>query len=169
MEARVEWVEPWPSCGPEGDVISGHVTISCTVHDAINMQRSAAKQLGQPTMGRDAEHLADFIAVHGAKVEDVEADEESDGEQSVAPLVISIIALLLATIWIINLRIDNMQLILGAPSAYRLEHFGYNLLGSCFRATTDGWTSNVGSKASAIRQAWKHWDAKDKPEWQEAK
>jgi hypothetical protein len=51
--------------------------------------------------------------------------------------------------------------------SYRIETKGYGL--APWRTTTDGWTSNVGTKASAIRQAWEHWEQHQKPEWKEAK
>jgi hypothetical protein len=89
--------------------------------------------------------------------------------QSVAPTAVAIIMILAAAIWIIHLWSDNVQLRIGVPSEYRLEHLGYTSLGSDYRSMKDGWTSNVGSKASAIRQAWKHWEPNLKPEWQEEK
>ena len=171
-EARVEWVEPWKACGPEGNALDAHVTISCTVHDAVNLQRSVAKQLGQSTMGRDSEHLAYFIAVHWAKpVDDSESGvvASEPARQSIVPTVLVMVAAIAAFVWIIHLWSDNVQLTLGAPSGYRLESLGYGSLGSPHRTTTDGWTSNVGSKAAAIRRAWKHWESGFKPEWQEAK
>lgn len=171
-EARVEWIEPWKACGPEGNSLTAHVTISCTVHDAVNLQRSVAQQAGRPTMGQDIQHLADFMAVHWAKpVDDVRFVKLPDGpeRQSIVPTVLVMVAAVVAFVWIIHLWSDNVQLTLGAPSGYRLECLGYGSIGLPHRSTTDGWTSNVGSKASAIRQAWKHWNAGFKPEWQEAK
>lgn len=172
MEARVEWMDPWPACGPDGNTLTAHVTISCTVHDAINLQRSVEKQAGRDTMGRDAEHLADFIAVHWAKPVDgvafVKLPEEP-AWQSTVPSILKTALAVVAVAWIITLWRDNQNLVQGPPHGYRLEYLGHTSLGSDFRATTDGWTSNVGSKASAIRQAWKHWRPNLKPEWQEAK
>ncbi len=63
---KLLWVEPWRACGPEGNEISAHIEIRATVHDCINMCRAAAKERGASTMGNDAEHLLDFIAVHWA-------------------------------------------------------------------------------------------------------
>ena len=171
-EARVEWVEPWKACGPEGNALDAHVTISCTVHDAVSLQRSVAKQAGRLTVGNDAQHLADFMAIHWAKPVEPERTqyvEVQNDKSSIAPTAVAIIMILASAVWIVHLWSDNVQLTLGAPSGYRLECLGYGSIGSPHRTTTDGWTSNVGSKAAAIRQAWRHLEAGFKPEWQEAK
>jgi len=72
LEARLttelEWCEPWPAVGPEGNTLDAHVKIRATVHDCINMARSVARHHGKPTMGNDREFLLDFIAVHWATV-----------------------------------------------------------------------------------------------------
>lgn len=72
LEARhttyLEWVEPHRACGPEGNEMDANVTLRCTVHDAINLARIQAKLRGHPTMGGDAQHLLDFIAVYWASV-----------------------------------------------------------------------------------------------------
>lgn len=67
-EAQLEWCEPWLACGPEGNDLDAHVTLRATVHDCINMQRRAAREAGRQTMGDDANHLLDFMAVHWASV-----------------------------------------------------------------------------------------------------
>lgn len=65
----LEWVEPWPACGPEGNAVDAHVRLKATVHDCINLQRAADKQAGRPTTDDDDERrLGDFIAVHWATV-----------------------------------------------------------------------------------------------------
>jgi hypothetical protein len=66
--AMLEWAEPWPACGPEGNALDAHVRLRATVHDCINLQRAADKQAGRPTMGDDERRLGDFIAVHWATV-----------------------------------------------------------------------------------------------------
>ena len=70
LEARhktwLQWHEPWPACGPEGHNMDAHVVLQATVHDCINLARRSAKSAGRPTIGRDREHLLDFIAVHWA-------------------------------------------------------------------------------------------------------
>jgi len=67
-EAYLEWNEPWPACGPEGNDLDAHVTLRATVHDCINMSRRAAKASGFPTASDDENHLLDFIAVHWVSV-----------------------------------------------------------------------------------------------------
>lgn len=67
-ETMLQWCEPWPACGPEGNDLDALVNHRATVHDCINMSRRAAKAAGRPTMGDDANHLMDFIAVHWANV-----------------------------------------------------------------------------------------------------
>lgn len=62
----LQWHEPWTACGPEGNDLQAHVALRATVHDCINLQRRAAKAAGRPTMGRDADHLLDFMAIHWA-------------------------------------------------------------------------------------------------------
>jgi hypothetical protein len=64
----LEWVEPWTSCGPEGNDLPAHVIHRATVHDCVNMARLAAKKRGASTMGQDADFLLDFVAVHWATI-----------------------------------------------------------------------------------------------------
>lgn len=66
-EVKLEWFEPWPACGPEGNELDAHIDLRATVHDCINMQRRAFKAAGGNPMGDDAERLLDFIAVHWAQ------------------------------------------------------------------------------------------------------
>lgn len=66
--AVLEWCEPWPACGPEGNDLDAHVTLRATVHDCINLQRRVARSSGRPTVGDDENHLLDFMAVHTARV-----------------------------------------------------------------------------------------------------
>jgi hypothetical protein len=76
-ETTIEWLEPWPACGPEGNDLDAHVIIRATVHDCINLHRRAAKEAGLPTMGDDGRHLDDFMAVHWARVvEEGQPDEK---------------------------------------------------------------------------------------------
>lgn len=63
----LEWGEPWPASGPEGNDLDAHVTLRATVHDCINLSRAVARSKGLPTQGNDAEFLLDFIAVHWAE------------------------------------------------------------------------------------------------------
>lgn len=68
LEARhetwLQWWEPWPAVGPEGNELHADINLRATVHDCINLSRKAAKAAGGP----DDHHLLDFIAVHWAKV-----------------------------------------------------------------------------------------------------
>jgi hypothetical protein len=64
----LQWCEPWPACGPEGNDVDAHIVLRATVHDCINMQRRLTKAAGRPTMGDDGNHLLDFIAIHWARV-----------------------------------------------------------------------------------------------------
>jgi hypothetical protein len=63
-ETILHWNEPWPACGPEGNDLIAHVTLSASIHDCINLQRRLAKSHGRETMGNDKEHLLDFMAIH---------------------------------------------------------------------------------------------------------
>lgn len=65
-ELKLMWCEPWPACGPEGNELSSYVELRATVHDCINMQRLASKQMGCSTMGEDERHLLDYMAIHWA-------------------------------------------------------------------------------------------------------
>ena len=67
-ETMLEWWEPWPACGPEGNNLDAHIAHRATVHDCINLQRQAAKMAGRPTMGDDENHLLDFMAIHWARI-----------------------------------------------------------------------------------------------------
>jgi hypothetical protein len=72
LEARhetwLQWHEPWPACGPEGNEITAHVVLQATVHDCINLARRAAQLAGRPTMGNDGNYLLDFMAIHWTTV-----------------------------------------------------------------------------------------------------
>lgn len=67
-DTYLQWHEPWPACGPEGNHLDAHVIIQATIHDCLNMQRLAEKAAGRPTTGSDEVRLADFMAVHWATV-----------------------------------------------------------------------------------------------------
>jgi hypothetical protein len=67
-ETWLQWYEPWPATGPEGNELYADIVLRATVHDCVNLSRKAAKEAGRPTQGDDANHLLDFIAVHWAKV-----------------------------------------------------------------------------------------------------
>lgn len=69
-ETLLQWCDPWPACGPEGNDLDAHVILRATVHDCINMQRRVAKAAGRPTMGDDGNHLLDFMAIHCTRVVD---------------------------------------------------------------------------------------------------
>jgi len=73
-QTMLQWCEPRPACGPEGNDLDAHITLRATIHDCINLQRRAAKSEGRPTMGDDKNHLLDFIAIHWARV--VERNKE---------------------------------------------------------------------------------------------
>jgi hypothetical protein len=73
-ETMLQWCEPWPACGPEGNDLDAHVILRATVHDCINMQRRVAKAAGRPTMGDDGNHLLDFMAIHWTRVVEANAD-----------------------------------------------------------------------------------------------
>ncbi len=64
----VEWGEPVPCCGPEGNDLTGNQVVRMSIHDAINAQRYIAREEGKDTMGQDAEFLQSFINVHHAHV-----------------------------------------------------------------------------------------------------
>jgi len=72
----LEWYEPWPSCGPDGNLLDADVTLRATVHDCINMQRETDKQNGRPITGDDSERLEDFIAIHWAEVVEAPTKKE---------------------------------------------------------------------------------------------
>lgn len=72
-ETMLQWCEPWPACGPEGNDLDAHIILRATIHDCINMQRRAAKAAGRPTMCDDGNHLLDFMAIHWTRV--VEANK----------------------------------------------------------------------------------------------
>lgn len=74
-ETTLQWCEPWPACGPEGNDLHANVTIRATVHDCINMQRRVAKAAGRATVGDDANHLLNFMAAHWARVCKPEKEE----------------------------------------------------------------------------------------------
>ena len=72
LEARhttwLQWCEPWPAVGPEGNELHANIVMQATVHDCINLSRKVSQAAGRPTQGDDANHLLDFIAVHWAKL-----------------------------------------------------------------------------------------------------
>ena len=78
---KLVWVEPWKACGPEGNELDAHIELRATVHDCVNMSRAAAKQAGRPTMGEDARHLLDFMAVHWAVAERPRSDRRREPNQ----------------------------------------------------------------------------------------
>ena len=63
----LEWIEPWPARGPEGNLLDANVVLSATVHDCINLSRASAFSAGRSTTGKDIEHLQDFIVIHWAR------------------------------------------------------------------------------------------------------
>lgn len=77
-ETMLQWCEPWPACGPEGNDLDAHIILRATIHDCINMQRRAAKAAGRPTLGDDVNHLLDFMAIHWARV--VEANSKGEAQ-----------------------------------------------------------------------------------------
>lgn len=71
------------------------------------------------------------------------------------PLGLCIVLLVVDAVRIVRLTDDRAILTLGPPRSYRVEKLGTGL-GPVFRVTTDGWTSNVGTKEHVLRQAWEH-------------
>jgi len=65
---KLEWCEPWPACGPEGNDLDAHIILRATIHDCINLQRLVEKAAGRSTMGDDGKHLLEFMAIHWAHV-----------------------------------------------------------------------------------------------------
>jgi hypothetical protein len=74
--AVLEWVEPWPACGPEGDALDAHVTLRASVHDCVNLQRQSDMRNGLPTSGDDLRRLDEFIVVHWATARELSACEQ---------------------------------------------------------------------------------------------
>ena len=72
-ETMLQWCEPWPACGPEGNDLDAHIILRATIHDCINMQRRVAKAAGRPTASDDENHLLDFMAIHWARVVEANA------------------------------------------------------------------------------------------------
>ena len=66
-ETLLQWCEPWPACGPEGNEVTAHVVLQATVHDCIGLERRAAQSAGRHR-GNDDDHLLDFMAIHWAAV-----------------------------------------------------------------------------------------------------
>jgi hypothetical protein len=64
----LEWLEPLPACGPEGNDLDAHVTLRATVHDCINMERRADMMRGNDPIRNDARRLTDFINVHWCNI-----------------------------------------------------------------------------------------------------
>lgn len=64
----LEWIGPWPACGPEGNIVNAMVTMRATVHDCINLQRAVDKREGRPTIGDDASRLEEFMVINWATV-----------------------------------------------------------------------------------------------------
>ncbi len=63
----VEWCEPFPACGPEGNDLDAYITKKASVHDCINMHRYIEKTNGGKTEGRDGDRLAEFMILHSAR------------------------------------------------------------------------------------------------------
>jgi hypothetical protein len=64
----LEWREPWPACGPQGNDLDAHVSVRANVHDCINLQRVSDRSRGDDTIGNDERRLADFITTHWCTV-----------------------------------------------------------------------------------------------------
>ena len=77
---KLQWVEPWQACGPQGNPLNAHIELSATVHDCINMQRAADKFI-HARPGDDARRLEEFMMVHKAIVVDhIQADSGFNGQ-----------------------------------------------------------------------------------------
>ena len=72
---KLQWVEPRQACGQEGNDLDAHITLSATIHDCINMQRVKAKAAGSTLIGKDANHLLDFMSDNWAYVPNDKAGE----------------------------------------------------------------------------------------------
>lgn len=74
LEARhttwLQWCEPWPSVGPEGNGLLADVMLMATVHDCINLQRRVwqTHKATENLVGQDAKLLDEFMMVHWASV-----------------------------------------------------------------------------------------------------
>lgn len=64
---ELEWWEPWPASGPEGNELDAHVRTTANVHHCVNLQRHARSSAGRPPSGSDVDLLADFISTHWAQ------------------------------------------------------------------------------------------------------
>jgi hypothetical protein len=84
-ETMLQWCEPWPACGPQGNDLDAHIILRATVHDCINMQRRVAKAAGRPTMGDDGNHLLDFMAIHWTRVVEANAERIHGGDETQNP------------------------------------------------------------------------------------
>ena len=79
-ETLLQWCEPWPASGPEGNDLDAHIILRATVHDCINLSRYAARHAGRPTMGDDRNHLLDFMAIHWARVVEANVKDQRHHE-----------------------------------------------------------------------------------------
>ena len=61
FSTELEWSDPWPAVGPEGNTLDTRVTLRATVHDCVNISRAAARRKGKSTMENDKRFLLDFI------------------------------------------------------------------------------------------------------------
>jgi hypothetical protein len=86
-ETVLQWCEPWPACGPDGNDLDAHIILRATIHDCINMQRRAAKAAGRPTMGDDKNHLLDFMVIHWTRTVKANAIGEARAESATSPHV----------------------------------------------------------------------------------
>jgi hypothetical protein len=64
----VEWEEPWPGLGPEGNKLDCFVTNRMSVHDAINFQRFVYKENKSGIILTDLDLFKDFVVIHWAEI-----------------------------------------------------------------------------------------------------
>lgn len=64
---ELEWWEPWPASGPEGNELDAHVRATANVHHCVNLQRHARSSTGVPPSDSDVDLLADFVSIHWAQ------------------------------------------------------------------------------------------------------
>lgn len=65
-EIMLEWQEPWPACGPDGEEVDANIALRATVHDCINIKRRYLKQAGNSLYKDDMACLLEFIIVNWA-------------------------------------------------------------------------------------------------------
>ena len=65
MPTKIVWDEPRRGTTHDGKNVTANIRLSCTIDDAIAMQRFLARKKGHPDM-KPNELLDDFVAIHWA-------------------------------------------------------------------------------------------------------